>query len=163
MHKTNYNVQYNIPRVYVQAPGRQNRLLDGDFRVSAGLSEAVEFFFGNQDGVPLNLLPFRIKFVVWDYSGLAEETLSMGQSDIVLAKTLQVDDPYAGRVEMLLTDSETLKLGLRAGRALRWSLFMINEDGDVFPMQVARGGSRYAPLYVDLESGLPPAELIRNA
>lgn len=163
MHRTNYNVQYNIPRVYVQAPGRQNRLLDGNFHVSAGLTEAVEFHFGNQDGVPLNLIPFKIKFVVWDYNGLTEETLSMGQSDIVLAKTLQVDDPYSGRVEMMLSSDETLSLGLRAGRSLRWSLFMINGEGEVFPMQVARGGARYAPLYVDLESGLPPAELIRNA
>lgn len=163
MQKTSINVQYNVPRVYVQAPGKQNRLLDGEFQITPGFTEVVQFHFGNQDGVPLNLVPFQIKFVVWDYVGVLEPTVSLGQSDIILAKTITVDDPYSGIVEMKLTAEDTLQLGLHTNQAIRWSLFAINQEGEVFPMQVARGGTRYGQLRMDLTSGMPSSELIKSA
>lgn len=163
MQRTEYIVQYNIPRVQVQLPGRQNRLMEGEFRVSPGLAEAVMFYFGNQDGVPMNLLPFTIKFVVWSPRILDHQTVAMGQSDIILAKEIPVIDPYSGYVEMLLEHEDTIKLGLHAGGNLRWSLFMINEERQVFPVQVSRSRGRFGTVIVDVESGMPQADLILSA
>lgn len=159
---TNLNVQYNIPRVQVQLPGRQNRLSDGEFRISPSMTEPVIFRFGNQDGVSLNLLPFNIQFVVWDTCTLASNVHSIGQSEVILNKRLLVQDPYAAELEMVLTEEETLFLANRAaGSHLRWSLFMINEEGQVFPAQVSNSGGRYGSICVDLAGSIPLAELIR--
>ena len=160
-HKTKYNVQYNIPRVMVSFPGRQNRLMEGELRITPGLTEVVEFLFGNQDGIPLNLVPFKVKIVFWTRNDLDRNKLSLGRSEIVLSKEIQVDDPYAGVVTMILEDSETLTLGHEGAGSLRWSLFMINEEGQVFPAQVSRTGGRFGTVLIDLDSGIPVSELIR--
>ena len=160
---TNLNVQYNIPRVQVQLPARQNRLTDGDMRISPSMTEPFKFIFGNQDGVPLNLLAFQVHFVVWDTCTLSSEVLSMGQSDVIINKRLLVQDPYAAELEMILTESDTMTLANHSpGSHLRWSLFMINETGEVFPAQVSRNGGRYGTLCVDLAGNMPLAELIRT-
>lgn len=163
MNTMTYNVQYNIPRVMVQFPGRQNRLTDDDFTITPGITEVIEFRFGNQDGVPLNLLPFQIKLIFWTQSIFDRNSLSLGQSDIVLSKVIQVDDPYSGSVTVILDDEETLRLGHEGASALRWSLFMINDEQQVFAAQVSRSGGRYGTVRVDLSSGIPIAELVRNA
>ena len=160
---TTYNTQYNTPRVQVQLPGRQNRLSDGTFRVTPSMTEPVRFFFGNQDGVPLNLLPFSIQFVVWLGTPVTSDVLSMGTSEVVLNKKIIVNDPHSGEVEMVLTEKDTLLIGNNAaGTRMFWSLFMVNEEGQVFPTQVSSSGSRYGTVHVDLASGMPIAELIRN-
>lgn len=160
---TSLNIQYNIPRVQIQLPGRQNRLASGEFRITPSMAEPVIFMFGNQDGVPLNLLPFEIRFVVWDHEDVGTRDIEMGQSEIVLNKSVPVADPYSGQIEMLLTGDETFALGQRSiGSDLRWSLFMINSDGEVFPVQVSTSGSRSGYLKVDHASGMPIAELIKS-
>jgi len=160
---TNYNVQYNIPRIQVQLSGRQNRLSDGEFRISPSMTEPVKFIFGNQDGVLLGLMPFKVHFVVWEKSILDYDNVSMGQSNMILNKQLLVDDPYAGEAEMVLTETDTILLGNHAsGRSLNWSLFMINDAGEVFPAQVSNNGSRVGTLLVDLIDGVPMAELLRT-
>jgi hypothetical protein len=159
---TTYNVQYNIPRVQVQLPGRQNRLADGEFRISPSMTEVVVFSFGNQDGVPLNLRYFTLQFVVWKATPLASATISRGQSEVLLNKKIFIDDPYASMVEMLLTEEETNLLGNHTfGNRLYWSLFAVNDEGQVFPMQVSSKGGRYGTLQIDVAAGMPIAELIR--
>jgi len=159
---TNYNVQYNIPRVQVQLPGRQNRLTDGEFRITPSMTEPVKFIFGNQDGVAIGLMPFKVHFVVWEKSILDYDNVSMGQSHMLLNKRLLVDDPYSGEVEMVLTETETILLGNHAsGQNLNWSLFMFNDAGEVFPTQVSRSGGRVGTLIIDLIGGAPIAELLR--
>ncbi len=159
---TNLNVQYNIPRVQVQLPGRQNRLMDTVLSINPSMTEPIIFIFGNQDGVPLNMLPFKVHFVVWAHRPIESDTISMGQSDMILNKRILVQDPYAAQLEMLLSEEETILLGNRAsGTELRWSLFMINSDDEVFPTQVSPHGGRFGTLHVDLAGNLPIAELIR--
>lgn len=160
---TQFQVQYNIPRPQVQLPGKQNRLTDTVLKITPGMTEPFEFLFGNQDGVPLSLRGFSVKLIFWSKSALDDNSTAMGQSDIVLAKKFEVDDPYAKSVEIVLTDDDTLKLGLARSIGLRWSLFLINEEGDVFPLQVTRRGGRYGNVQLDLDSGIPPAELVRSA
>lgn len=162
---TLYNVQYNIPRFQVQLPGRQNRLTDGELRISPGMTEPIQFVFGNQDGVLLNLVPFRIQFVVWETDILSTKVLAgMGQSNVLINKLLLVTDPYSAEVEMILEERDTILLGNHAaGQALRWSLFLINQDDQVFPMQVSTYGGRYGTISIDLAGMLPVAELIRSA
>jgi hypothetical protein len=160
---TQYQVTYNIPRVQVQMPGKQNRLTDTVLRITPGMTEPFEFLFGNQDGVPLSLRGFSVKLIFWLKTALDDNATRMGQSEIVLAKKFDIPDPYARRAEVVLTDEDTLKLGLARSIGLRWSLFLINEEGDVFPLQVTRRGGRYGNVQLDLDSGIPPAELVRSA
>ncbi len=158
-----YNVEYNIPRVNISFPGRQNRTNDGELRFTPGMTEIVEFVWGNHDGVPINLLPFQVKFVAWKMLTMDHDELDVSQSEVILSKTVSVSDPYSGKVVLILEDDETLKLGQEGGRGVRWSLFMINEDGQVFPAQVNRNGDRWAAVVLDIESGIPVAEIIRSS
>lgn len=160
---TNYNVQYNIPRVQVQMPGRQNRLTDGEFRISPSMTEPVTFLFGNQDGKPLHLQTFKIHFVVWEDCPANSKVLSMGTSAILLNKRIPFDDPYSGEVTLILEEQDTILLGNHAaGQRLYWSLFLINDKDQVFPMQVSHLGGRYGTVHVDLASSMPLAEMIRT-
>ena len=160
---TNHNVQYNIPRVRVQMAGRQNRLSDGNFIISPTMTEPVKFLFGNQDGVPLQLQSFEMRFVVWAYCSSGIQSLAMGQSEVVINKKILNDDPYANEVEMVLTEDETLKIAnSSSGNRMHWSLFLINDEDQVFPMQVSSTGGRFGTIDVDMAAAMPIAELIRT-
>lgn len=159
---TIYNIQYNVPRVQVQLPGRQNRLADGVFRITPSMTEVIVFSFGNQDGVPLSLRNFTLQFVVWKSTPLASATISLGETEVLLNKRIFIDDPYRSEVEMILTERETLLIGSQvAGNRLHWSLFAVNDEGQVFPMQISSKGGRYGTIQVDHQAGMPIAELIR--
>ncbi len=158
-----YNVEYNIPRVNLSLPGRQNRTNETDLRFTPGMTEVVEFVFGNQDGVAINLLPFKLKWVFWRMNTMDIDTLDVAQSEIILAKPIEVPDPYSGKVIGILESDETLKLGQEGIRQVRWSMFMINEAGQVFPAQVSSKGNRYATAILDINSGIPIAEIIKSA
>ena len=127
------------------------------------MTEVVEFTFGNQDGVPLNLLPFKLKWVFWKMNTMDIDTLDVAQSEIILSKVIDVPNPYSGKVVAMLEDDETLKLGQEGTRSIRWSVFMINEEGQVFPAQVDRGGNRWATALLDIDSGIPIAEIIKSS
>ena len=158
-----YNVEYDIPRVNISLPGRQNRTNESELRFTPGMTEVVEFVFGNQDGVPINLLPFQLKWVFWKMNTMDIDTLDVAQSEIILAKRLDVPDPYSGKVVGILESNETLKLGQEGIRQVRWSVFMINSKGQVFPAQVSSKGERYATALLDVNSGIPIAEIIKSA
>lgn len=159
-----YNVEYNIPRVNLTLPGRQNRSGDGVLRITPGMTEAIEFVFGNQDGVPINLVPFKIKLIFWVKQDQDIDEMTVGQSKILLSTEADVDEPYTGRIFMRLTDTETLLIAEEQTSFVRWSLFMIDEDtGDVYPTEVNRNGSRAGTVRMDIASGMPIAELVRTA
>ena len=160
---TNYNTQYNTPQVQVQAPGRQNRLTDGSFRITPSMTEPVIFSFGNQDGVPLILLGFRLQFVIWTHSPTEHQTISNSQSDVILNKLIVIDDPHSGKANLLLSEQDTTLIGNHGiGQNLYWSLFMINDEEQVFPLQVSQLGGRYGSIEIDRAGMMPIAELIRN-
>jgi len=158
-----YNVEFNIPRVNLQLPGRQNRVNDGILRFTPGMDEVIEFIFGNQDGIPLNLVPFRIKIVFWKVRDIEQTRLVAGQNEVIFAKEVEVVDPYSGSVVVLFTNEETIKISREGITNLRWGLFMINEQGEVFPAQVDRNGGRYGTLLIDVDSQIPVAEIIKGA
>ncbi len=158
-----YNVEYNIPRVNLSLPGRQNRTNETELRFTPGMTETVEFVFGNQDGVAINLLPFQLKWVFWRMNTMDIDTLDVAQSEIILAKPIEVPDPYIGKVFGILESEETLKLGQEGIRQVRWSIFMINKEGQVFPTQVSSKGNRYATALLDINSGIPIAEIIKSS
>ncbi len=160
-----YNVEYNIPRVNIQFPGRQNRSNEAELRFTPGLTEVVEFWFGNHDGVPINLVPFELKWVFWKMNTMDHDELSLGQSDIILVKKIPVaeDQRYSGKALAVLEADDTLKLAAPGSRSVRWGVFMLNQEGQVFPAQVNRNGDRWATAVLDIESGIPIAEVIRSA
>lgn len=157
-----FNVQFNIPRVNLSLPGRQNRSNDSFIRITPGMDEAIEFWFGNQDGVPINLIPFVVKIVFW--KNLSEDSNALpDRSEIIFAKEIPVTAPYEGKVFCLLTNEDTIKIGSEGSTGLRWSLFMINEDGNVFPAQINRNGDRFGTVVLNLHGGMPIAEVIKSA
>ena len=162
-NRTIYNVEYNIPRVDLSFAGRQNRSTDGILHITPGMTEPIEFRFGNQDGVPLNLAHFTLKIVFWKNYTLDVDERGMGQSKIIFAKQLEIVKPYEGGVIVKLDDDETYRLGQVSSRSIRWNIFAINEDKEVFPMQVSRSGSRDGTVIIDTASGIPYSELIRTA
>jgi len=159
----NFNVQYNIPRVMVQLPAKQNRLTDGSIHISPSMTEVISFSFGNIDGVPISLVPFKVHFVVWEHTINGTQKYTLGEGNILLNKKLVIDDPYSGNIELVLTGHDTQLLGNHSsGIALHWSLFMVNNEGNVFPIHVSSQGGRIGNLHVDNHNGLPLAELIRG-
>ncbi len=160
---TEYNVQYNIPRVNISLPGRQNRTNESVLRFTPGMTEPIIFHWINQDGIPINLLPFQIKFVAWKMLTMDIDTLDIAQSEIILSKVVDVKDPYSGEAVLMLESNETLKMGQEGGREIRWSLFMINDEGQVFPSSVNSNGGRYATAVLDINSGIPIAEIIKSS
>ena len=163
MNRIIYNVEYNIPRANITLPGRQNRAGDGVLRITPGVDEPLEFVFGNQDGVPLNLVPFKIKMIFWVMEDLDYEEMVPGQSEIVLAHEINTIEPYAGRAFTILSADDTLKLASESTSFIRWSLYMLNEDEQVFPIEVNRNGGRYGTLRMDFGSGMPIAEVVKSA
>ncbi len=157
-----YNVECDIPRVNLSLPGRQNRSGDGVIRITPGMDEAFEFIFGNQDGVPINLVPFRVKLVFWIKQDMDIDEMVPGQSKIELAREITVTEPYTGRVVTLLTSDDTTRIASEQTSLVRWSAFMINEAGNVFPAEVNRNGSREGTVRMDFASGIPTAEMIKS-
>lgn len=161
-----YNVEYNIPVVNLSLPGRQNRSGDGVLKITPGIDEVFEFVFGNQDGVPINLLPFtdggKVKIVFWTMETQEDLEQVPGQQKIVFSRELDVLNPHTGRVTYVMTSEETLRLAEPQTGAIRWGLFMINESGNVFAAEVDRNRNRYGTVHLDFSSGIPIAEIIKS-
>jgi len=159
---TVYNVNYDIPRVLLSSPGRQNRAGNGLLRITPGVTEPIEFVFGNQDGMAISLVPFTIRLVFWRNLNVEDNVATMGQTEVILTKDAEVSDPYEARAVVVLTDLETSQLGLRGARQLRWAVYMIGADSTVYPANVSNSGSRWGTVQLDLTSGMPTAEMIRS-
>lgn len=164
-----YNVEYNIPRHVVGVPGRQNRTGDGRMKITPGMAEPMEFIWGNTDGVPIGLAPFTVKLMFWLTNRFRDTsqtpnlaTLTMAESDIVLAKAIEVPQPHTGRATIMLVGADTMKFAFVDITSVRWGLFLINSDGEVFPTQITSSGGRYGTVIVDLPAGLPPVDLIKS-
>lgn len=143
-------VRYDIPRIQANMPGNPNRLASGILRISPGISEPVKFVFGNQDGIPLNLVGFSLKFVVWAIPSVSENSIGIEDSALILEKEIPIDDPHAGEVEMLLTKRETKIIGNDTiGENARWSLLLVNADKEVFPLQTQSNGDRHGTILID--------------
>jgi hypothetical protein len=168
---TVYNVEYNIPRVVVGVPGRQNRSGDGRLRITPGMTEPIEFIWGNFDGVPLNLGGFQVKLIFWTMENLGDtarpspdvQSFGPGHSKIVLTKKIELQDPHGGRGTVLIMGEETFALHRQETHGLRWGLFLINDTGNIFPTQVTSSGARWGTVLFDRDSGIPSPELIKNS
>lgn len=157
-----FNVGYNIPRVNVALPGKQNRAGTGRLRVSAGVTEPIEFHFCNSDGVPINLNAFKARLVFWysptDYDKLPADR---NPSGVVLAKDLEFQDAYAGRTIVLLSNEDTAILARSGRQTLRWSIYLINDVDQVFPMQITSDGERFGLVHIE-NAGMPSAEVVAH-
>lgn len=159
-----YNVSYDIPLVRVGVPGRQNRASDGVIRITPGMTEVIEFWLGNHDGLPITLVPFKVKIVFWKNISTESEArvLSGGTTEIVFAKEADVIEPYEGKTLIKFSHQETTQIGSRGGN-LNWSLYMVNSENEVFPAVCTSSGSRYGSVILDPGSGLPTAEMVLSA
>lgn len=158
-----YNVSYEIPLVRVGVPGRQNRASDGVLRITPGMTEIMEFWFGNHDGMPITLVPFKVKLVFWKNISTESQArvIGGGTTDIVFAKEAEVLEPYEGKTLVMLSQTDTTQIGSRGGPNLCWSLFMINSSNEVFPALCSSNGSRFGSVILD--QGIPTAEMVLTA
>jgi len=161
MNTSVFNVQYNIPRYNLALPGRQPRGGKGDMRITPGMTEAFEFHYGNFDGVPINLNGFKVRLVFWTTP--SESTVSAGyaQQNIHVVKDLNVVSPYEGKATIVLTEADTLKLGQTQRSSVHWSVFLINDAGEVFPTQVTQSGERHGICRIE-SKGMPIGEIVRS-
>ena len=155
-----YNVQYQIPQIQVRAPGRQNRAISQTLRITPGMTEPINFILGNRDGKPYILLGYTIKFIVWAYDDMDSPVLYRDDRRVVLSKTILITDPYCNSIPLVLTTQDTQKLGFETSRGLRWSLFLIDSQKQIYPLRVSSRGGRYGTFIFDQESGMPPTEII---
>lgn len=154
------NIQYNTPKVNVSFPGSPHRIASAKLSLYPGMTEAISISIGNKDGVPINMVGFRAKIVFWKVNRTDTYDLTVGQSDIVLEKMIDIHDPHTGDCEVVLNTHDTIKLGRTNRTSLRWGIFLINEQGDVFPMQLQPNGTKYETAHINIESGMPFAEHI---
>jgi hypothetical protein len=143
------DVTFNIPRIYVSLPGAQNRASEASFKISPGICEVVEFYFERLDGAPFNLTPYSVKFIVWKTLDLDTKSSTEDLKNVAFAKTLLIDDPYCQTVRTLLTSDDTSQIGRYGSRKLRWSLFLIDEDQNVFPLLVNKSGGTFGSVMID--------------
>ena len=160
---SSYNISYDIPRFLISSPGRQNRAGNGQMRITPGMTEPMDFVFGNQDGVALNLVPFTLKLVFWRNNNVDKELAGIGNTEIILSKEVPVVDPYLGKATVVLSGDDTFRLGQSGARSCRWGVFMLNQNGDVFACSVTESGGRHGQANIDITSGLPHPELIRGS
>lgn len=163
-----YNVEYNIPRVVLGSNVRQNRAIDGKLKLVPGADCPVEFHFGNRDGKALNINNFQVKMLFWqtlrhNITG-SPDSFDTAPNDIILSKRMEVQKGYEGQAFVLLTneDTETLHAKTQSSGGLRWGVFLVNEDNQVFPMVVTSSGGHYADVVFDYHS-LPNYEAIISA
>lgn len=159
-----YNVEYTIPRIVLGVPGRQNAAASGRLRITPGATEPIEFVWGDYDGIPINLIGLTAKLVFWRVDSFEdEEFMSDAPTTAIFAKPVEIKDIDKGLGFVLLTSGETHQLGRNAKESdVRWGLFLVNSDKDVFPCVVSEGGSRWGTVACDFASSLPDIEIIRN-
>lgn len=159
-----YNVSYDIPLVRVGVPGRQNRASDGVIKITPGMTEVIEFWFGNHDGMPITLVPFKVKLVFWKNIATESEArvLAGGTTEILFAKEADVIEPYEGKTLITLTHDDTTQIGSQGGY-VNWSLYMINPDKQVFPATCTSSGTRYGSVDFGQGTGIPSAEMVISA
>lgn len=161
-----YNVEYNIPRVVLGSNVRQNRSIDGKLKLVPGADCPIEFIFGNRDGKQLNITNFEVKMLFWqtlrhNITSAAPDSFDTAPNDIILAKRMEVQKGYEGQAFVLLTNEDTQMLHARtqSSGGLRWGVFLVNEDKQVFPMVVTSSGGHFADVVFDYHS-LPNYEAI---
>lgn len=161
---TVYNVQYVIPRIVLGTRGRQNNALTGSMKITRGAAEPIEFIWGDTDGIPVGLLGFTAKLVFWSPDPFDDEQFLDGRkSEIIMSKPVEIKDPYKGIGFVMLTGEDTSRLGMAArSRGIRWGLYLINENKDVFPCTVSEGGNRWGILHVEWDQ-TPDMESIKSS
>jgi hypothetical protein len=155
------NVQYNVPRYIIAKPGKQNRACTGEMRITPGIAEPFEFVYMNTDGLPINLAGFKLLLTFFFPQAQYETLAANMQNNIVLAKYLQVDQPYEGTAVTVLSDQETLQLAQGGRSTLRWTVYLISDDGNTYASQITAAGGRYGICHID-DSEIPSADTIQG-
>ena len=160
-----HNVHYDVPRFIVGEPGSQNRSPNGDMKIIAGTSQPFDFKFMTKDGVALNLTPFDAYLLFWQANRFDMNESTGGHdlsniNDITLRKKLDIIKPYEGRATTLISSIETDKIGHDSkNNSVRWGLFLVNSDKEVFAMTVTDSGNVYGSVIVETGT-IPPYEVI---
>lgn len=156
-----HNVSYDIPRFVIGEQGSQNRHSVGEMKLTAGIAQPLDIRTINKDGVPINLTQMKVYLVFWSTDRFDLDEGPNGYSldnsnDITLRKNVEVIDPYKGTCTVLLKGEDTEIIARKArSNSVRWGVFLINEDKDVFAMSVTSTGEVYGSVIV--QTGTVPS------
>ncbi len=84
------------------------------------------------------------------------------QTNIIIAKSITVDDSYAGKCTAFLTDQDTLTIARSGRSSIRWSVYLYDDtQNNMFMTQITSNGDRYGLCYLD-PSDFPSAEIVKS-
>jgi len=141
-----HNVSYDIPRFVVGAPGSQNRASKSELTLNAGIAQPIDVRFISKDGVAINLSNMTAYMIFWTNDRFDMDEGPNGYSldssrDISLRKLIDIIEPYEGTGAVLLTNDDTDALARAANNnGMRWGVFLVNTDKQVFAMSVSNTG-----------------------
>ena len=163
--KSVYSVTKTIPRIPVDALGRQGRASTGVLRISPGMSEAMEFVWGDMDGIAVSLVDSVVVLAFWTPKKEIEthEIEETGYSDLVLLKRVKPSDPYRSTVTFTLTADDTRKISnarKEIGSVL-WGIYLETSDGN-WPAAVKSDGSRFGSVVIDTMGNIPDPEILNS-
>jgi hypothetical protein len=163
--KSTYTVIKNIPRIPVDAKGRQGRAATGSITITPGMAEAMEFVWGDMDGLPISFVGAKVVLVFWtnQYDKETHELEDNRLSDVVVLKRISPDDPYASTTTFTLTPGDTFKIGQAAtnGTGVSWGIYLETTDGN-WPAAVKTDGSRAGSVIIDRMNNIPIPEILNS-
>jgi hypothetical protein len=160
-NKSFHHVRYDIPTFVVGAPGQQGAYPKAEIMLAPGLSYPMNIMFTTQDGVPLNITPFNIFMVFWSINQInldeSPQILNMDSpGEIVLKKTITVDDGYDGTLTVLLDGVDTTVIGnAQRNGGVKWGIFLKNDTGHIFGCEVGPNGARAGNVAIQPDSYIP--------
>ena len=164
-----YRLSYQIPRIVIGSPSHNRPHSDGRLTITPGTFQPLELALEGAGNKPLNLVPFKVKFLVWNTHRIdtkEEVTLFNGDNsyDVICSLLGDVVDPYSGSAFAMLSDEQTLQIGNAAQNgSIRWGVFLINEDSQVFPMAVTSSGTTYGTIVLHSAGGTPTSSVVLGA
>jgi len=142
-----------IPRIVLGSSSKNRPNRDGRLAVIPGATLPLEFHFDGDANKPLNLTPFTVKLVFWKNARIdvLSETATLFTTsspyDIVCAVACEIADPYKGTAFALVNDVQTELIGnATQNSGVRWGVFLINPDNQVFPMIVSSSGAAFGEV-----------------
>lgn len=155
---TLHNVSYDIPRFVIGASGSNNRSTNPEMKLYGGIAQPIDYRFISKDGVPLNLTNMTAYLIFWTTDRFDMDNGPGGydldnNGGIALRKNMDIIGAYDGTASVLLTNEDTEILGREArNNSLRWGVFLINSDKQVFAMTVSQSGEVYGSVLIQTGS-----------
>jgi len=163
-----YHIGYSIPRQIIGSKSGNVTSGTGILQLHTGSTKVVDFVVQGDQRKPINLTPFNIKVLFWKNARFdIEHPVNLINTedsyDIVLTKHIQPVEPYEGKFTLLLNqDDVEVIYNASDNTGIRWGVYLINEDQNIFAMHLSNNGSTFGQVAF-AAGGTPPASIILGA